>query len=53
MLLILREVLYKISPGANDNASGVGVVLELMHYYSKKPLKNTEILAVFTGCEEA
>ncbi|UCG02913.1 MAG: M28 family peptidase [Candidatus Heimdallarchaeota archaeon] len=53
ILIILREFFYDISPGANDNASGVGVVLELMDYYSKNSLKNTEILAVFTGCEEA
>ncbi|MFX0125830.1 MAG: M28 family metallopeptidase [Candidatus Hodarchaeota archaeon] len=52
-LLLLRELLYDISPGANDNASGVGVVLELIRYFSNKPLKNIEILAVFTGCEEA
>ena len=38
--------------GANDNATGVGLVLALAAHFSQKPLQNTRILAVCTGCEE-
>lgn len=40
------------SPGANDNASGVGVVLGLAQRLSVEPLYRTEVWLVFTGCEE-
>jgi hypothetical protein len=38
--------------GANDNATAVGMVLTLAEYFAKKPLQNTRIFAVCTGCEE-
>lgn len=38
--------------GANDNATGVGVVLNLAERLAREPLANTEVLAVITGCEE-
>ena len=41
------------SPGANDNASGVGVVLGLAQLLVQQPLAQTEVWLVFTGCEEA
>ena len=40
------------SPGANDNASGVGVVLGLVQRLAVQPLKRTEVYVVFTDCEE-
>ena len=40
------------SPGANDNASGVGVALELAAQLVAQPLKNTQVWLAFTGCEE-
>jgi hypothetical protein len=40
------------SPGANDNASCVGVALELARHLIHEPLTNTEVWFVFTGCEE-
>ncbi len=40
------------SPGANDNASGVGVVLETGRRLVKDPLPFTEVWLLFTGCEE-
>lgn len=52
IILILREVHYDLVPGANDNASGVGIVLEMMNKFSKIPLQNTDVIAVLTGCEE-
>jgi hypothetical protein len=41
------------SPGANDNASGVGVVLGLAERLRGEPLAHTEVCLAFTGCEEA
>ena len=38
--------------GANDNASGVGMVLALAEQFSTQPLQHTRIFAVCTGCEE-
>jgi hypothetical protein len=40
------------SPGANDNASAVGVVLTLAERLKQQPLNNTQVWLVFTGCEE-
>ena len=38
--------------GANDNASAVGMVLTLAGELARKPLSNTRVFAVVTGCEE-
>jgi hypothetical protein len=40
------------SPGANDNASGVGLALGLAHHVMEEPLARTEVWLAFTGCEE-
>ncbi len=40
------------SPGANDNASGVAVVLDLAGRLRTHPLQHTEVWLAFTGCEE-
>lgn len=40
------------TPGANDNASGVGVLLDLAERFAATPLANSELLIVATGCEE-
>ena len=53
LILIHREVYGKNVPGANDNASGVGVLLSLAERFSKEPLRKTELWIVATGCEEA
>jgi hypothetical protein len=39
------------SPGANDNASGVGAVLELLRYYRHHPVQQTLTFVIF-GAEE-
>ncbi|HRQ10325.1 MAG TPA: M28 family peptidase [Trueperaceae bacterium] len=38
--------------GANDNASGVGVVLSLAQRLAREPLQHTEVLVLASGCEE-
>lgn len=42
-----------VSPGANDDASGVAAVLTLAKRLAKNPLERTEVHLAFTGCEEA
>jgi hypothetical protein len=41
------------SPGANDNASGVGITLALAESLLKEPAAHTEVWLAFTGSEEA
>ena len=40
------------SPGAHDNASGVGVLLALAEYYAARPLQKVHLNFLFTGAEE-
>lgn len=40
------------SPGANDNASGVGVALALARRLAQQPLAHTEVWLALAGCEE-
>jgi hypothetical protein len=49
----LHADLTPFSPGANDNGSGVGVILGLAERLREEPLAHTEIWLAFTGCEEA
>jgi hypothetical protein len=42
----------KISPGANDNAAGVAVVLDLARRFKDHPLPNTELRFLDDGSEE-
>jgi acetylornithine deacetylase/succinyl-diaminopimelate desuccinylase-like protein len=50
--LTLQSMRSPTTPGANDNASGVAVVLELARRFIRKPLPHTELLLVFPGAEE-
>lgn len=40
------------SPGASDNASAVATVLTLAEHLASRPLPNTELWFLFSGCEE-
>jgi hypothetical protein len=51
-LLIHREIKGDYTHGANDNASGVGVLLGIAEKFKKEPLANTELYLVATGAEE-
>ncbi len=53
LLLCLQADLTPLSPGANDNASGVGVTLELAQRMAAEPLQTTEVWLAFTDAEEA
>jgi len=52
LILMLQADFTPFSPGANDNASGVGVVLSLAERLAKGPLEYTTVWIVLTGCEE-
>jgi hypothetical protein len=52
LVMCLHADFTPYSPGANDNASGVGVCLELARHLVAKPLENTQVWLAFTGCEE-
>lgn len=48
-LLLWGEVFGTSSPGANDNASGVGVMLSAIDYVADEPLEFTEVWGVATA----
>ena len=50
--LCLSADFTPFSPGANDNASGVGAILALAQRLAAYPLRQTEVWLAFTGCEE-
>ncbi|MDW8052836.1 MAG: M28 family peptidase [Armatimonadota bacterium] len=51
-MLLHRERFLPYVEGANDNGSGVAVVLSLMEHLAANPLPDTEVWGVFTSCEE-
>lgn len=53
LLLVHREIWGKHVPGANDNASGVAVMLDSFAKLAGALPQGAEIWAVATGCEEA
>lgn len=52
ILLLHREFKFKATNGANDNASGVSVMLKLAEYFSKNRLNFTKLTILATGSEE-
>jgi peptidase M28-like protein len=52
-LLAEREIRGSDVPGANDNASGCGVVVALASRLAAEPLAATRVVVLLTGCEEA
>ena len=50
--LTLQADMTPYAAGANDNASGVAVVLNLAKRLTEAPLRRTSIYVVLTGCEE-
>ncbi len=51
-LLMLQADFTPFSAGADDNASGVGVALNLAQRLREQPLQTRAVHLVFTGCEE-
>ncbi len=52
LALCLHADRTAFSPGANDNASGVGVALALAARLCHEPPAHTEVWLALTGCEE-
>jgi len=50
--LIHRELAFRPVVGANDNASGVGVALEVAERFAREPLPGLRLLVALTGAEE-
>ena len=51
-LLGLETARGRVVPGANDNATGVAALLALTAAFARDPLERTDVVAVFTDCEE-
>ncbi|MCS6907266.1 MAG: M28 family peptidase [Anaerolineales bacterium] len=51
-LMCVQAELTPFTPGANDNATAVGMVLTLVEEFLRQPLYYTRVWAVITGCEE-
>mgnify|MGYP006287487883 CR=1 FL=1 len=52
-IFLQREIRPEYVNGANDNASGVSLILKLAEYFRNNALENTKLQLVFTGAEEA
>lgn len=52
LALCLHADRTPFSPGANDNATGVGTILAVAHRLAAEPLAHTEVWLAFTDCEE-
>ena len=52
-LLVERELRGEDTRGANDNASGAAVVAELALELVRRPLADTRVVVLMTGCEES
>ncbi len=52
VLLLHRELRGEFTHGANDNASGVGVLLGIAEKCSREPLASADLFLVATGAEE-
>jgi hypothetical protein len=48
----IQADLTPFTPGANDNATAVGMVLTLAEQLSQTPLQHTRVYLACTGCEE-
>jgi Peptidase family M28 len=51
-LLGLDVARSRLVPGANDNATGVGALLALTAAFARDPLERTDVVALFSDCEE-
>ncbi len=50
--LCIQADLTPYTRGANDNASGAGLVLALAQHFQAEPLQHTRLWLACTGCEE-
>ena len=53
LALLVDQARSPVVPGANDNASGVAGVLELVRRLARERPPGVEVIVVFPGCEES
>jgi hypothetical protein len=53
LALLVDQARSPVVPGANDNASGVAGVLELVGRLAERKPRGLEVIALFCGCEES
>ncbi len=53
LFILIKFIMRKYSIGANDDTSGLAILLNLAAHYSKRSLINTELWLVALGSEEA
>ena len=53
LALLVDQARSPVVPGANDNASGVAGVLELVDRLAARRPRGLEVIALFPGCEES
>jgi Peptidase family M28 len=53
LALVVDQARSPVVPGANDNASGVAGVLELVDRLAARRPPGLEVIALFPGCEES
>ncbi|MCS6848128.1 MAG: M20/M25/M40 family metallo-hydrolase [Anaerolineae bacterium] len=51
-LLMIQAATSPFTQGANDNASGVAVALDLAAKLVQRPLQHRDVIVAFTACEE-
>ncbi len=51
-LMVVQAHFTRYTAGANDNASGVGLLLAFAGRLKEEPLSSTEVILLATGCEE-
>jgi hypothetical protein len=51
-VLMIQADLTEFSRGAEDNGSGVALALGIAERLTETPLPHTDVVVVFTGCEE-
>jgi len=52
MIICIQADRSPFTPGANDNASAVGLVLTLARFFQENRLQNSRLWLACTGCEE-
>ncbi len=53
LMLVHRETYGRYTHGANDNAAGVSVMLEVAREMAQDPCQQVDVWCLATGCEEA
>lgn len=52
LVSVLRDEVQPHIEGANDNVTAVSILLSIAELLREQPLQETEIVLLFTGCEE-